>query len=582
MKSTILYPALLSVCAGDHVHVNLTLAADIVRLDDVTFETRTFNGVVPGPVITVSPGDTLVYTIVNNLEANAPERGQNRGVASAGSDDDVDCTAEDCEFNSINQYTHPNVTNLHTHGLHVSSQQPGDDVLHTRISPGETYTYTSKLPDDHMGGTFWYHPHFHGSVALQTAGGAFGAIIVKDPKHSVPDWLRDMDEKIVLLQTLPFAALQGIGGYSSQQVGGIPPLFKVLENKLPIGWEGVKVENNGADGERDPKMIENLALVNGELMPELKLKSGEWQRWRVIYTGPFFFMDVSLEPKSRMLNGTDSDHKRSPVCEFQLLAKDGVYLDTFPRQVSRLVLPPAGRADVAVRCIGKGELLMGSGIKPGNSGEWLGDLYWNPAMATIKVSDDDTDVRAADSKPPRVLTPFSIERPAYLTSLLDVSAEDVHGHFTMNFTDAAVMEKLDNGDTKQRFPKNGDGSGTCKFNEMTYNSSTPLGRMKLGTVQEWTLIGIEGHPIHVHVNPFQVFSIAGGKPTGSGGRVCDAEFGYACVGDWQDTMMLPQLDGQSEAVMRFQTDTFTGQEVLHCHYLNHEDLGCITYFEIEK
>lgn len=34
----------------------------------------------------------------------------------------------------------PNTTNVHTHGLHISGERPGDDVMFTKINPGETHT----------------------------------------------------------------------------------------------------------------------------------------------------------------------------------------------------------------------------------------------------------------------------------------------------------------------------------------------------------------------------------------------------------------------------------------------------------
>ena len=40
--------------------------------------------------------------------------------------------------------------------------------------------YQTSLPDDHMAGTHWLHPHRHGSTALQVAGGAALALIVED------------------------------------------------------------------------------------------------------------------------------------------------------------------------------------------------------------------------------------------------------------------------------------------------------------------------------------------------------------------------------------------------------------------
>lgn len=41
----------------------------------------------------------------------------------------------------INGIHTPTVTNLHLHGLHISGESPGDDVL-TQIEPGETGEYT--------------------------------------------------------------------------------------------------------------------------------------------------------------------------------------------------------------------------------------------------------------------------------------------------------------------------------------------------------------------------------------------------------------------------------------------------------
>ena len=58
------------------------------------------------------------------------------------------------------------------------------------------------LPCDHAGGTFWYHPHHHGSTALQIGGGAMGVVIVEDRPdvHGIPDQYADMPEIIVTVQ----------------------------------------------------------------------------------------------------------------------------------------------------------------------------------------------------------------------------------------------------------------------------------------------------------------------------------------------------------------------------------------------
>ena len=42
------------------------------------------------------------------------------------------------------------------------------------IEPTEDKTFTYQIPSDHPAGTFWYHPHKHGSVAYQVSNGVAG------------------------------------------------------------------------------------------------------------------------------------------------------------------------------------------------------------------------------------------------------------------------------------------------------------------------------------------------------------------------------------------------------------------------
>jgi hypothetical protein len=52
----------------------------------------------------------------------------------------------------FNAYRDPLVTNLHTHGLHVSGGAGGDDMT-VAILPGAGNTYIYKIPCDHAGET---------------------------------------------------------------------------------------------------------------------------------------------------------------------------------------------------------------------------------------------------------------------------------------------------------------------------------------------------------------------------------------------------------------------------------------------
>jgi FtsP/CotA-like multicopper oxidase with cupredoxin domain len=71
------------------------------------------------------------------------------------------------------EFCETSVSNLHTHGLHVSSKGLEDglaaqsDNIFAVVEPGTTEEFAFATPANHMGGTFWYHPHHHHATALQ-------------------------------------------------------------------------------------------------------------------------------------------------------------------------------------------------------------------------------------------------------------------------------------------------------------------------------------------------------------------------------------------------------------------------------
>lgn len=572
--------------------LNVTLELDAHTYDqgNLSFVTRAFNGQIPGPTIRVFPGDRLILTLKNKLQNNLDATTQQNVLLS----------------NSNGQSTAPfqnaNSTNLHTHGLHVSPLLGSDNVMDVNVGPGESYQYIYDIPADHMPGTFWYHTHLHGSTMLQTGGGASGMLMVDAPppaKASYPEWLKEITdpkrEQIMMINTIPFSALRAVSEYSSPSGAPTLPtsghsLFQVstqTSDHLPAGWNitstPIDANNQYQSGPKpgdvppgNASTITNIALVNGKHVPEMKLQSGEWQQWKLLHAGPFFYMDLTLEPE-----GSEAETEAgmpTPKCEMQLLAKDGIYLDILPRVVDRLVLPPAGRADVAVRCVGAGKLRLVSGARPGSSGKWSNDLYWNPTIATVQVAAASKDQAAAAAVTP---TPYQMQRPAYLQTLVGAPASDMHGTFDMRFDGKGV--KTVKADDSPMYPHDGTKGSTCLINGLTFDRNTPVGRMKLNTMQEWSMGNVAGHPLHLHVNPFQMTEIVGSMYSPSAHSYCDKEYGYTCVGDWIDTLQLPtaEVGGSSDSKFRFVTDTFTGHEVMHCHYLNHEDTGCMTYFDIE-
>jgi FtsP/CotA-like multicopper oxidase with cupredoxin domain len=120
-----------------------------------------------GPTLRMKPGETLKIRLVNDLPPN-------RDMLPS---------------NPSHRY-HFNNTNLHFHGAHCSPSGIADNVMRS-MTPGKSYDIEIVLPADHTRGTYWYHPHHHGSADVQVASGMAGAIIVEgDFADVIPWWCR--------------------------------------------------------------------------------------------------------------------------------------------------------------------------------------------------------------------------------------------------------------------------------------------------------------------------------------------------------------------------------------------------------
>jgi FtsP/CotA-like multicopper oxidase with cupredoxin domain len=118
---------------------------------------------------------------------------------------------------------------------------------------------------------------------------------------------------------------------------------------------------------------------------------------------------------------------------------------------------------------------------------------------------------------------------------------------------------------------------TFRFNSMMMNHSINGQtfdlervdyRVPLGQTEVWTLVNDSEfpHPVHIHVGQFRVLSRSGGR-----NRVMPWETGL------KDTVLLfPQE--QVDVAVRF--DEYPGLFLMHCHNLEHEDMGMMLNFEV--
>jgi FtsP/CotA-like multicopper oxidase with cupredoxin domain len=516
---------------------------------------RSYNGKIVGETIRARPGDTLHLRLVNALPPVAPDQHKHPQVpAPAG-------------HGGHHGHFSFNVTNLHTHGLHTAPQGPkvagsdkvpfeSDNVL-VELQPGEQQEYRIHIHDKHPAGTFWYHAHVHGSTAIQLASGMAGALIIEDgsAQNGDLDVLPEVkaakpNEKIFVLQQL---------GYNRTGTVEISPT-------------------------RRP------TLINGQLVPRIRMQPGEVQRWRFIHAG--IQDNIALALDGHPLHEVAAD---GISLGRSVAWPDATAADTGPIQF-KLVLSPGYRTDVLV----KAALLPGQT----SSRVFLRDLRL-PNDMSLQAAEA-RNLRAAqgalpagipidvEDKPEQVLAEILIEGPpvamdlpasSALANVKPVELEPITDTMLQAAEAQSVRLQIAKGRTC-------DADGICRpctagspdCNLLRYMidgrqfSDNNIRSLKLNTVAEWTLSGLgtdptgtdqpERHPFHIHVNPFYYQRTEPGGP--------DLQNWI-----WKDTLLVP-VPGSSGNPQKVRTKytRFTGKFVIHCHILTHEDRGMMQLVEI--
>lgn len=71
-------------------------------------------------------------------------------------------------------------TIIHWHGMRVPANQDGHPTA--AVGPGEEYVYEFEVRD--RAGTYWFHPHAHGTTARQVYSGLAGLLLVSDDEEA--------------------------------------------------------------------------------------------------------------------------------------------------------------------------------------------------------------------------------------------------------------------------------------------------------------------------------------------------------------------------------------------------------------
>jgi FtsP/CotA-like multicopper oxidase with cupredoxin domain len=484
--------------------VTLTCLYSYHTINGDSVHLRTYNGAPVGPVISVRPGDTLNIRLINDL----PKSG-----ATACPDTD--------HQGMNNAPVGVDTTNLHAHGFHVSPSGHSDNVFVQVCPEGGCFDYKYEIPASHPTGTMWYHPHKHGSAAVQVANGMAGALIVRGP---IDDFYasKGIAEEILLFQQIPFSKKPN-GQYTSE-------------------WADV----NGAS--------EPLTLINGQLKPAIRLDAGKVYLWRMIHGGisetiPFSILNTA---------GVSQPYYR--------VAVDGLTTGTVDKMTA-VDLAPGYRNDILVKLAAGTYQVMKPAVPRARA---LNQKLTETAqvLATIIVaqgSADDPIPTAADFQPfvPH-LPSFDSGLPVRPIQLGFADSPDGSGHWHF-------------------CAKNEAGAVICEPYNPDDPVLTVLGTSEQWQVVNTD--SYLAHPFHIHVNPFKVERIEyddawvqfyGDRKNKRYNPITRVPIDPREF-VWRDTILLHPCQ---KVIFNTKFEDFDGCFVMHCHILKHEDQGMMKQVEI--
>ena len=583
----------------------------------------------PGPTLMVNPGDRLIVHAGNGLkDLTIPDLVD---PTLTPSNETVPLTPRISRSMPLN---------LHTHGLHVSPGLNSDNVM-IEFEPGQLNTYVYDIPDDHPEGLLWYHPHRHQYTEQQVYRGLAGMLVVGRAEGRIPKVIEhDLPVRLMALQS-NFVANRAAGMHlltypawtqmistwdqpadPDLQSGAYQPVaapinfpdspagtrFKTnwfagpltSENKrgafqfMPqnlIGFTGRdRGGNSPAETATPDHQRDYQYTVNGQFQPRLSMAPGQTEVWVIGNFGSQSYMNIAVR--------NTATHRLVPL---RILATDGnaspAVLEGSDPDGTTYLLSSSSRVAIAVTMPSKGGLqlelppvagedanhtqpLSTEGIVYTSRGDgspptaaqgtvaiqprhvnWFDGFKSTPTQVLARVVPEGSPVASVAFQPGESLRAPS----AYLN--LSAGKADL----TRSFTIAGGANPHIN-------PRDPNGF-MYMFNRTSW-PTTPVIHPRLNSVEEWKIYNSNNdqHPLHVHVNDFEISRIVDpvtGRTSGPLGYAVD-NFNVPAP-TLQRTQEVDnsgeKVRQQGEVWLRSTFKDFLGTFVMHCHRLDHEDNG---------
>lgn len=518
------------------------------------------------PTIRVVPGQKLAISLDNRLEP--------------------------CTEVQRSQHSCFNETNLHTHGMWVSPSGHSDNVL-ISIHPGEKFRYEYQIPADHPAGTFWYHPHQHGAGFVQVGSGMAGALIVTGDRLPTSTTPGDIDillkdergrpfaDRVMLFQQISYGCLSPKGEIEGARDKHDEPVRPFTCGPGETG----RIES--FDNDWDWQQNGRFTGINGKVEPQLTdAKTGAFERWRLINAGMGESMRMRLyrldpaAPALRTIRAEDQSSWRAKYCVGEPLQMYEIAMDGLTRSAIRTtdeaVLFPGERKDLLVSFPRAGLYCVVNDTRRSDPH----GLNPSRMVALIAAKGPGSEI---DSN--ALLQSYLIRSAkSALTGpiLARVLADLQEGSRLSSFTWHKSIPEADVSDYREVVLDIIGSAENTKFliNGRTYDENRIDAILPLGKAEEWQAVSlVENHPLHIHVNPFQIVSIEdseGRDVTDPKGPAFDPDYA-GLKGEWKDTVLVKK---DMRVTFRTRYERFTGDFLMHCHIMYHGDHGMMQNLRI--
>eukprot|EP00527_Entomoneis_sp_CCMP2396_P002804 CAMPEP_0198145930 /NCGR_PEP_ID=MMETSP1443-20131203/26230_1 /TAXON_ID=186043 /ORGANISM="Entomoneis sp., Strain CCMP2396" /LENGTH=501 /DNA_ID=CAMNT_0043809695 /DNA_START=233 /DNA_END=1738 /DNA_ORIENTATION=+ len=418
-------------------------------------------------------------------------------------------------------------TNLHLHGLDVEVHMfdpvgtHDPDAPHIAIAPGQCFCYKFNIPDNHPTGMYWYHPHLHGSTAIQMWSGMLGVLYVDGPlEQELADFGVKKQEEFVIWD----------------------PVFR----NVSAPTHDIEVDEF-LMGQTTLSKIHPF-LINGKDAPTFELSVGEVLWLRVLCATVENENTFIIYPEGR----EDEPWDESAV-PFWVIGADGVTYSK-PAEKHILVLAGGQRHEMLLQFEEPGNYVIS---QQGIQGMQFFDMLGHPhdqILATMKVVDNGANPRFLPIVPISEMT-FT---PGYPKDM-DIDSADIAASETIVFSMGANRDEAP-------FPQYYVNGKSFAGNRLDFFA-------RPGEVREYVLINANHnvHPFHIHVNRFQIKEM-GSELSKETYPVLKALMDFDPFA-WRDIVVVPP-NGRARIWVHY--GNYTGKTVFHCHFLAHEDTGMMS------